>query len=147
MATLDDAILLAARAHHGQRDRAGSPYILHSLRMMLRMESDTERMVAVLHDVVEKTPLTLADLVQAGYSEQVVEAVDRLTRREGESYDQLIERARGNPLACAVKIADLEDHMDLRWSGELLDKDLDRLSKYRQAWLYLTENRAGADCA
>jgi hypothetical protein len=146
MPTLDDAILLAARVHHGQRDRAGSPYVLHPLRMMLRMESDTERMVAVLHDVVEKTSLTLADLVQAGYSEEVVKAVDCLTRREGESYDHLIERARGNPLACAVKIADLEDHLDLRWSRELADEDLARLKKYRQAWLHLREKRTGAGC-
>lgn len=139
MPGLDDAIVLAAQAHHGQTDRAGAPYILHPLRMMLRMESDVERVVAVLHDVVEKTPLTLAELRDAGYDAAVVDAVDSLTRREGETYQELVERARANPLACRIKIADLEDHLDLRWSRELRDEDLDRLNRYRNAWLYLTE--------
>jgi (p)ppGpp synthase/HD superfamily hydrolase len=139
MATLDDAILLALQAHHGQQDRAGSPYILHPLRLMVRMRSETERIVAVLHDVVEKTSLTLADLRDAGYSSEVVEAVDHLTRRPGETYQDLVERARSNSLACRVKIADLEDHLDLRWSRDLQDEDLDRLRRYRQAWLSLVD--------
>jgi hypothetical protein len=106
--------------------------------VMLHVVSDVERTVAILHDVVEKTPLTLADLREAGYEAQVVDAVDALTKREGETYEELIERARANPLTCKVKIADLEDHLDLRWSRELRDGDLVRLNRYRSAWLYLT---------
>jgi (p)ppGpp synthase/HD superfamily hydrolase len=138
MPTLDDAILLAAQAHHGQTDRAGAPYILHPLRMMLHMTSETERIVAALHDVVEKTPLTPADLRQAGYAKDVLDAVDCLTRREGETYQQLLERARSNPLARKVKIADLEDHLDLRWSRSIEGQDLDRLKRYQKAWQFLT---------
>jgi (p)ppGpp synthase/HD superfamily hydrolase len=138
MATLDDAILLAARAHHGQQDRAGAPYILHPLRMMLKMRSEREMVVAVLHDVVEKTPFTLADLRDAGYAADVLDAIDALTRREGETYQELVERAKAKPLARPVKIADLEDHLDLHWSRDLQDEDMDRLRRYRQAWLYLT---------
>jgi (p)ppGpp synthase/HD superfamily hydrolase len=137
MATLDDAILLAVQAHHGQKDRAGWPYILHPLRMMLRMKSETEMTVAILHDVIEKTSLTLADLRDAGYAQDMVEAVDSLTRREGETYQELVARARSHPIARKVKIADLEDHLDLRWSPDLQDEDLERLRRYRQACLYL----------
>ncbi len=140
MKTLDDAIRLAVEVHYGQKDRAGAPYILHPLRMMVRMRTERAMMVAVLHDVVEKTATTLADLRRAGYAAEVVDAVEALTRREGEAYADLVERARASRLAYAVKIADLEDHLDLRWSKELGDEDLDRLEKYRQAWLHLTRN-------
>jgi hypothetical protein len=84
-----------------------------------------------------KDPLTLADLHDAGYAQDVVEAVDSLTRREGETCQELVARAGSHPIARKVKIADLEDHLDLRWSRDLQDEDLERLRRYRQAWLYL----------
>jgi (p)ppGpp synthase/HD superfamily hydrolase len=139
MATLEDAIVLAVQAHQGQRDKAEAPYILHPLRVMLRMRSDVERMIAVLHDVVEDTPYTLLDLQQAGYPEQVLEALDCLTRRENETYEEFIERVKANPLARKVKIADLEDNMDIRRISDLQEKDVERLKRYRRAWLALTK--------
>ncbi|MBI4278385.1 MAG: GTP pyrophosphokinase [Armatimonadetes bacterium] len=138
MATLEDAILLAVQAHRGQRDKAGAPYILHPLRLMLRMTSEAEMMAAVLHDVIEDTHHTLDDLRRAGYPEEVLEALNCLTHRTGESYDAFIARIKPNPLARKVKIADLEDNMDIRRISDLRPKDVQRLKRYQQAWAELT---------
>src|SRR5690349_12469488 len=93
MADLEEAIRIAVEAHRGQKDRAGAPYILHPLRMMLRVQTDAERMAAVLHDVVEDTDWTLDALREHGFPDEVVTAVDHLTRREGESYEEFVTRA------------------------------------------------------
>jgi len=147
MATLEDAILLAVQAHQGQNDKAGAPYILHPLRVMLRMGSDIEMMVAVLHDVLEDTQYTLLDLQQAGYPEEVLEALDCLTRRENETYEEFIERVKTNPLARKVKIADLEDNMDIRRISAPQEKDMERLKRYRRAWSALTKEPVQGDSA
>ena len=136
--TLEDAVTIAAQAHKGQRDKAGAPYLLHPLRMMLRMESEAAMVAAVLHDVVEDTEWTLGRLREAGFSEEVLEAVDCLTHREGESYREFVERVRTNPIARQVKIADLEDNMNVRRMSQLGEKDLARLEKYHRAWCVLT---------
>ena len=138
MATIEDAISIAARAHKGQKDKAGAPYLLHPLRMMLRMTSEAAMMAAVLHDVVEDTGWTLEQLRAEGFSAEVLEAVDCLTHREGESYQEFVERVRTNPIARQVKIADLEDNMNIRRIHQLGAKDLERLEKYHQAWCVLT---------
>ncbi len=134
MAGLEDAILLAAQAHQGQRDRNGQPYILHPLRVMMRVEGETQRTAAVLHDVVEDTPHTLGELREMGFSEEVVHAVDCLTHREGEAYEAQVERAASDPIARVVKLADLEDNMDLRRLDEIKERDLPRLQRYLRAW-------------
>ena len=139
MATIEDAIAIAAQAHKGQQDKAGDPYVLHPLRMMLRMNSEAAMMAAVLHDVVEDTDWTLERLREAGFSDEVLEAVDCLTHREGESYQEFVERVRTNPLARQVKVADLEDNMNLRRMGQVGPKDLERLEKYHRAWCMLTD--------
>src|SRR5919206_3594826 len=123
IATVEDAVSIAARAHRGQRDKAGAPYLLHPLRMMLRMETEPAMMAAVLHDVVEDTDWTLERLREAGFSEEVLEAVDCLTHRDGESYEQFVERVRTNPLARQVKVADLEDNMNVRRMNQLGPRD------------------------
>src|SRR6516164_4340276 len=97
MPTLEDAIAHAIDAHRGQVDKNGQPYILHPLRVMLRLESERERIVGVLHDVVEDTPTTLDDLRARGYLEDVVTAIEHITRREDETYEQFTERAASNP--------------------------------------------------
>ncbi|MCB1053407.1 MAG: GTP pyrophosphokinase [Acidobacteria bacterium] len=132
---LAKAIAVAATAHQNQFDRSGKPYILHPLRMMFRLEDPRARIAAVLHDVVEDTPISLADLGQAGFPEEILTAVDALTKREGEPYETFVQRAAVNPIARQVKIADLEDNMDLkRLNGPISDKDKARLSKYHSAW-------------
>ncbi|HST63233.1 MAG TPA: HD domain-containing protein [Longimicrobium sp.] len=138
MSNLEEAIEIAAQAHRGQRDRAGAPYILHPLRMMFAVQTDAERMAAVLHDVVEDTDWTLDALRERGFSEQVVTAVDHLTRREGESYEAFVRRAAQHPVARRVKVADLEDNMDVRRIGTVSADDVERLTKYHRAWRLLT---------
>lgn len=134
MATLEQAIRIAAAAHLGQRDRYGKPYVLHPLRMMMRLEREEEMTVAVLHDIVEETDWTLDGLRREGFSEEIVAAVDALTRREGESYEESVERSGRNLLARRVKLADLEDNMDLRRIREVRPEDLERMRRYHRAW-------------
>jgi (p)ppGpp synthase/HD superfamily hydrolase len=140
MATLEQAIQLAVEAHRGQTDRYGSPYILHPLRVMQRVRSDTARITAVLHDVVEDTPYTFSDLRERGFSSTVVAAVDRLTRRDDEPYEAFIERIKPDALAVEVKIADLEDNMDIRRATRpLSEDDVQRMERYRRAWAVLIQ--------
>ena len=139
MPTLEDAIALAVEAHRGQRDKAGQTYILHPLRVMMRLETEAERMAAILHDVVEDTPYTLERLRALGYPEEVLGALDCLTKREGESYEAFIERVRPHPLARRVKLADLEDNMDVRRLPSVGPKETERLARYRAAWARLKE--------
>ena len=138
MATLERAVEIAAQAHAGQKDKAGDPYLLHPLRMMLRMHSAEARMAAVLHDVVEDSEWTLDSLRAEGFPEEVVEAVDCLTHREGESYESFVKRVKVNDIARQVKLVDLEDNMNLKRLNEITSKDLARLEKYHRAWLALT---------
>lgn len=142
-ATLEDAISIAAQAHRGQRDKAGAVYLLHPLRLMLRMDSEAAMMAAVLHDVVEDSDWTLAALRERGFSEEVVEAVACLTHQDGESYEEFVERLKSNPLARRVKIADLEDNMNVLRIGQLGPNDFRRLEKYHRAWRVLKEAERG----
>lgn len=143
-ADLEAAIALAVGAHRGQKDRAGAPYILHPLRVMFRVETDAEKIAAVLHDVVEDTGWTLDALRAEGYPEEVVEAVDHLTRRDGESYGEFVRRAAAHPVARRVKIADLEDNMDVRRTGNVTEKDVERLTRYHRAWRSLAGDLPGS---
>jgi (p)ppGpp synthase/HD superfamily hydrolase len=139
MATVEDAISIATQAHKGQTDKAGAPYLLHPLRIMMQMTSEAAMMAAVLHDVVEDTDWTLERLREEGFSDEVLEAVDSLTHREDESYQEFVERVRANPIARQVKIADLEDNMNIRRISQLSAKDLERLEKYHRAWCVLKD--------
>jgi (p)ppGpp synthase/HD superfamily hydrolase len=142
---LEKAIAIAVQAHQGQRDRSGLPYILHPITVMCRVESVPEKTVAVLHDVVEDTDWTLADLQSEGFPKRILEAVDSVTKREDEPYEEFVKRSANNPLGLNVKIADLEHNMDLRRSKAITEEDKTRLQKYVRAWNYLTDKKkAGA---
>ena len=147
MATLARAIAIAAEAHQGQQDKAGAPYVLHPLRLMLRMHTEAEMMAAVLHDVVEDTPWTLEQLRQEGFSEEVLAAVEAVTHRAGETYEAYLARAAADPIARKVKRADLEDNMDLRRLSALTDKDVERLRRYHRTWRKLTGGDTAGDAA
>jgi (p)ppGpp synthase/HD superfamily hydrolase len=134
---LEDAIELALRVHRNMRDKAGAPYILHVLRVMLAVEGDTARMAAVLHDVVEDSTYTLTDLRKLGFPDEVVDTVDALTRRPGESYEAFIRRAATHPIARVIKLADLQDNLDLRRLAGLSASDWKRLQRYQRAWQFL----------
>ena len=133
MSTLERALVIAAEAHQGALDKGGKPYILHPLRLMHKMATFDEQIVAILHDVVEDSPWTLDALRAEGFSEAIVAAVNGLTRREGETYEDFIARGATNPLARRVKLADIEDNMDLRRLREIGEKDLERLQRYQRA--------------
>ncbi|MCO7614122.1 GTP pyrophosphokinase [Pseudomonas chlororaphis] len=137
MSSLERAIAIAAQAHAGQVDKGGAPYILHPLRVMLRVSEPRERLVAVLHDVIEDSPVTLEQLRGEGFSEEVLQALAALTKVEGEDYSGFIRRAAQNPLARRVKRADLAENSDLSRIPEPSEDDRRRLEKYRQAIEYL----------
>ena len=132
MSTLERAIEIAAAAHAGQIDKAGHPYILHPLRVMLRVSTEHERMSAVLHDVVEDTPVTFEQLAREGFPQEVLLAVEALTKRPGESRLQAAERAAANPIARVVKLADNAENMDLSRIAAPTEKDFARLREYEQ---------------
>jgi (p)ppGpp synthase/HD superfamily hydrolase len=139
MSTLERAIALAAQKHAGDVDKAGAPYILHPIRVMLGVETLEEKMAAVLHDVVEDTDVTLADLAAEGFPPAVVRAVDALTKRKGEDYMDFVRRAGADPVARRVKLADLADNMDLSRLPNPGDVDHARVEKYRRARALLLE--------
>lgn len=109
---LQDAITLARQAHDGQVDKAGRPYIEHPLRVMNAVEGDELRMIAVLHDVLEDTPVTADDLLAAGCPRHVVTAVQALSRAPDEQLEHYLRRVAANPLALRVKRADIADNSD-----------------------------------
>jgi (p)ppGpp synthase/HD superfamily hydrolase len=140
--TLEDAIILAATKHRGQIDKAGSPYLLHPLRVMFNLgptATEEERMAALLHDIVEDTDVTFEDLRATGYPEAVIEAVQHLTKRpeEENDYEAAIRRVALNPIARKVKLADLQDNLDLTRIASPTAKDHARVEKYRKAREYL----------
>jgi (p)ppGpp synthase/HD superfamily hydrolase len=135
MSTLQRAIEIATEAHKGQYDKAGNDYIGHPLRVMDMGRTEEEKIVGVLHDVVEDTEWTFAQLAAEGFSQEVIDALQCVTKlSENENYDDFIERVKKNPLATAVKINDLSDNMDIRRLPYLSDKDVKRLKKYLKAY-------------
>ncbi len=143
MPTLADAIILAVNAHRDQVDKVGQPYYLHPLRVMTRVRPPTEKIAAVLHDILEDTDYKPQNLRLMGYSEEILAALDCLTRRDNETYEQFIDRLKPNPIARRVKIADLEDNLDLTRFHRLIEANstseerlhtLDRLDRYVRAW-------------
>ncbi|GAA3598937.1 hypothetical protein [Agrococcus terreus] len=121
---LDRAVELAARAYDGRTDRQGDPYVAHAIRVMLAMRTDDERAVAILHDVFEWGRISLREFVAAKLPKRIVDAVDAMTKREGESLAEHVERILASELAVAVKRADLVDNA--------LEHRLERLPKQQR---------------
>ena len=139
MSTLKRAIEIATEAHKGQCDKAGKDYIGHPLRVMEMGKTEEEKIVGVLHDVIEDTDWTFEKLAEEGFSDEVIAALRCVTKiSENENYDDFIDRVKKNPLAVAVKINDLTDNMDIRRLPYLSDKDVKRLKKYLKAYKRLT---------
>ena len=132
MSLLEKAIAISVEAHQGKKDKAGQPYVLHPLRVMFRVETEDEKIVAILHDVVEDhgDNWPMERLRQAGFPPYILEPLDRVTKRDGESYENFIERSASNPITLHVKLADLEDNLDVRRLRELTEEDLVRLNRY-----------------
>lgn len=132
MSTLEKAIALAANRHAGQVDKAQQPYILHPLRLMLKVKTPTEQIVAVLHDILEDTDTTVIELIGLGFSPDVVDAVQALTKKAGETRIEAAYRAVKNPIARVVKLADVADNMDISRIPTPTPADVRRLEEYQQ---------------
>ena len=139
MSTLERAIEIAHEAHRGQRDKAGNDYIDHPMRVMAMGKTMEEKIVGVLHDVVEDAAeWSFERLEQEGFAPEIIEALRCVTKRlEDEPYDKFIARVKTNKLAVAVKLNDLTDNMDIRRLPYLSDKDVKRLKKYLKAYKQL----------
>lgn len=140
---LKRAIEIAVKAHKNQKTKDGLPYVIHPLTLMTRVDSVSEKIVAVLHDVVEDTPISLDDLRAEGFSKDLVEAVELMTHPEDMTYDDYVEKLAGNPVARRVKLADLAHNMDITRIPNPKPRDYERLEKYHRAWRRLSKNSEG----
>jgi (p)ppGpp synthase/HD superfamily hydrolase len=133
--SVEDAISMAARAHRGQRypSPEREPYIFHPLRVMLSFNDPADQVVAVLHDVVEDTDLELRHLAEAGYPPDIVAAVDSLTRRAHESYEDYIERVAENKVGRRVKLADLKENLANNLRRPRSPGNAERIARYERA--------------
>ncbi|MDX2253970.1 MAG: GTP pyrophosphokinase [Pseudanabaenaceae cyanobacterium bins.39] len=129
---LNLAIAIASKAHEGQFDKAGKPYIAHPLHVMSQMTTLEEKIVAVLHDVVEDSDITIADLVRQGFPSIITEAIAAITKLEGEPYANYILRVKSNAIARQVKIADVMHNMDINRIEHPTEKDFLRIEKYQK---------------
>ena len=131
---LSAAIAFATAAHDGQTDKAGKPYIMHPLRVMAHVSATEEKITAVLHDVLEDTGYTAEDLKkELNLPDSIMTALLLLTRTPGIDYMDYVKKLSSCPLAVAVKLADLNDNMDLSRLPRVTPKDLARQEKYRRA--------------
>ena len=143
MDLIETALAIALKAYKGQKDKAGKSYILHPLRLMAKMQTEDEMATAILHDVIEDSDYTRAALINEGIPANIAKAVEVLSKTKGENYDQFIDRVSGNPLALSVKIADIEDNINILRLASITDKDLQRVAKYHRAWHTLHSRMKG----
>ena len=138
MNQLTKAYLYALIFHDGQVDKAGIDYILHPMRVSSKMETETEKIVALLHDTVEDTPATV-EQIQSLFGEEVAAAVAAMTKGEEEDYKDYIARLSKNPIAVKVKLADLEHNMSIERLPSFTEKGKERVAKYRWARDFLSQ--------
>ena len=110
---LHKAITIACEAHQGQSSINGEPYILHPLRLLIKAKSNEERIIAILHDVIEKTNISLLDLKNKGFDQNIISSLDSLSRRRSESYIEYIERLMQNKISVKIKLLDLADNIKI----------------------------------
>lgn len=133
----EKALRIAIQAHAGQTDKAGKEYVSHPIRVAARCTTPEAKVVALLHDTIEDTDVTVERLRTEEFPEEIIDGVVSVTRREGETYEDFVQRAAQNPFGKEVKKADLEDNMDIRRLNEITDDDINRLRKYLRAWRFL----------
>ncbi|HVF25240.1 MAG TPA: hypothetical protein VNA23_05080 [Anaerolineales bacterium] len=139
MQLIEKSLYIALRAYAGKTDKAGREYIHHPLRVMAKMKTDLEMSVALLHDVIEDSDITAKQLLAEGIPAKVVEAVICLSRNENEDYQDFVGRTKKNELAAKIKIADIEDNIDVLRLASLDEYDLTRIKKYHSAWQFLND--------
>ena len=135
---IDIALAIAKKAHAGQVDKAGIDYIQHPLYVANQVKTEQEKSVALLHDVIEDSDVTADDLLASGLSNEVVTAVQTLTKKKGQSYQDYLEKVKSNNLARVVKLADLKHNSDLSRLKTVSNTDYERVKKYKNAIRYLS---------
>lgn len=135
---IEAAKSLATKAHEGQTDKAGLPYITHPERVASRLSTPEAQVVGWLHDTVEDTPLTLSDISKK-FGPETAAAVDAISRRDGEKWSDYIDRVAANPMARQVKISDLVDNSNLTRIPHVTLKNVKRQAKYNKALKKLME--------
>ena len=135
---IDIALAIAKKAHAGQVDKAGIDYIQHPLYVASQVKTEQEKAVALLHDVIEDSDVTVDDLLVSGLSNEVVTAVQILTKKKGQSYQEYLEKVKSNNLARVVKLADLKHNSDLSRLKSVTNTDSERVKKYKNAINYLS---------
>ncbi|BDS56844.1 GTP pyrophosphokinase [Streptococcus pneumoniae] len=135
---IDIALAIAKKAHAGQVDKAGVDYIQHPLYVASQVNTEQEKAVALLHDVIEDSDITAADLFASGLSNEVVIAVQILTKKKGQSYQEYLGKVKSNNLARVVKLADLKHNSDLSRLKSVTNTDYERVKKYKNAIYYLS---------
>lgn len=131
---LEIAINIAVKYHANQKDKAGMPYVLHPLWVMSNVEGIKQKITAVLHDIVEDTSITIEDLNIYGFENDIVEAINILTKTKNQNYMEYIELIDKNNIARDVKIVDLKHNMDISRLENITDKDIKRVEKYEKAY-------------
>lgn len=134
MSTLKVAIEMAHEAHKNQKRFDGTPYILHLFRVMGKQKTEVTRIIAMLHDIVEDTSITIDDLQNAGFESQIIDAIKLMTHDNTIDYDVYVNRMCVDRNAIVVKMADLEDNLNMLEIPKLKPKDLERLVKYHRNW-------------
>lgn len=136
---LEKAAMICLTKHSGQTDKAGKAYFLHPMRVAMACATDEQRIVAMLHDTIEDTGVTTADLLAYGFPQDIVDAVLSVTRQDGETYEQFVERCALNPVGRQVKLKDLEDNMDILRLDSVDEKSIERLNRYIKAHSFLSD--------
>ena len=134
---LNKVAQFSKKAHEGQFDKGGHPYYLHPKTVALMGKTEEEQIVGYLHDVVEDTDYTFDDLRELGINDECLEALELLTHKKSEPYEEYVKRIKTNELARKVKINDLTNNMDLSRLTNVTDKDLERVEKYKRCLAYL----------
>ena len=127
------ALLLSFEAHREQRDKSEMPYVYHPFHVAEQMKDEDTTVAALLHDVAEDTDITIEDIRKMGFPDRVCDALKRLTHDKSVPYMEYIEGLRSDPIAAAVKLADLEHNSDLSRLDAVDDKALARAGKYKTA--------------
>lgn len=142
---LDKAAEICVTAHAGQRDKVGTAYFQHPMRVAMRCKTDEEKIVAMLHDTIEDTDVTVEYLLEQGFPQAIVDGVLSVTKREGESYEDFVARAKQNPLGRVVKLHDLEDNLDVFRLEAIDERMAGRFTKYLAAHRFLLSDDVSDD--
>jgi (p)ppGpp synthase/HD superfamily hydrolase len=138
---VETAIWIALNAHEGKLDKAGNPYVMHPLRVAIKLNDEDEIIAAFLHDVVEDSDITINDLKKSGFNDNIIKIVQLMTKNDDDNYDDYISRIKEFAPAVRVKLADLEDNMNLMRIKKPEPEDYKRIEKYKKAYEQLSNNK------